>query len=87
MVPCLQKAMLGSNPIVAMLADPYPFFFFDCSTTVVGRGKLEMYNKMEKPLPDGWALDKDGHASTDAPWMSLPILLQRRVANPRSWWK
>ena len=68
MVPTFgRKAMLGSNPIaVAMPADPYPFFF-DCSTTVVTRGKLEMYNKMEKPLPQGWALDKDGHASTDAP--------------------
>ena len=68
MVPTFgRKAMLGSNPIaVAMPADPYPFFF-DCSTTVVTRGKLEMYNKMNKPLPEGWALDKDGHASTNAP--------------------
>lgn len=68
MVPTFgRKAMLGSNPIaVAMPADPYPFFF-DSSTTVVTRGKLEMYNKMGKPLPEGWALDKDGHASTDAP--------------------
>ena len=68
MVPTFgRKAMLGSNPIaVAMPADPYPFFF-DSSTTVVTRGKLEMYNKMGKPLPDGWALNKDGHASNDAP--------------------
>ena len=62
-----RKAMLGSNPIAcAFPADPYDFFF-DASTTVVTRGKLEMYNKMEKPLPDGWALNKDGHASNDAP--------------------
>ena len=68
MVPTFgKKAMLGSNPIaVAMPAEPYDFFF-DASTTVVTRGKLEMYNKMEKPLPDGWALNKDGHASNDAP--------------------
>ena len=67
MVPTFaRKAMIGSNPIaVSMPADPYPFFF-DASTTVVTRGKLEVYNKMEKPLPEGWALDKDGHASTDA---------------------
>lgn len=67
MVPTFgKKAMLGSNPIaMAMPADPYPFFF-DSSTTVVTRGKLELYNKMEKPLPEGWALDKNGHASTDA---------------------
>ena len=62
-----RKAMLGSNPIAcAFPAEPYDFFF-DSSTTVVTRGKLEMYNKMEKPLPEGWALDKNGHPSTDAP--------------------
>lgn len=68
MVPTFgKKAMLGSNPIaVAMPAEPYPFFF-DCSTSVVTRGKLEMYNKMGKPMPDGWALDANGHASNDAP--------------------
>ncbi len=68
MVPTFGKqAMLGSNPIaVSMPADPYPFFF-DCSTTVVTRGKLEMYNKSGTPLPDGWALDQNGHASNNAP--------------------
>ena len=68
MVPTFGKqAMLGSNPIaVSMPAEPYPFFF-DCSTTVVTRGKLEMYNKSGTPLPDGWALDKNGHASNNAP--------------------
>ena len=68
MVPTFGKqAMLGSNPIaVSMPAEPYPFFF-DCSTTVVTRGKLEMYNKSGTPVPDGWALDKNGHASNNAP--------------------
>ncbi len=62
-----RMAMLGSNPIAcSMPAEPYPFFF-DASTTVVTRGKLEIYNKAGKPLPEGWALDKDGHPSTDAP--------------------
>ena len=67
MVPTFGKlAMLGSNPIaMAVPAEPYDFFF-DASTTVVTRGKLEMYNKMEKPLPENWALNKDGNASTDA---------------------
>ena len=59
-------AMLGSNPIAcAFPAEPYDFFF-DSSTTVVTRGKLEVYNKMEKPLPEGWALNKDGKPSSDA---------------------
>ena len=67
MVPTFgRKAMLGSNPIaVAMPAEPYDFFF-DSSTTVVTRGKLEIYNKLQKPLPDGWALDANGKGTSDA---------------------
>ena len=67
MVPTFGRlAMLGSNPIaIAMPAEPYDFFF-DASTTVVTRGKLEIYNKLEKPLPEGWALDSTGKGSSDA---------------------
>lgn len=61
-----RMAMLGSNPIAcAFPAEPYDFLF-DASTTVVTRGKLEMYNKMEKPLPEGWALGKNGRPTSDA---------------------
>lgn len=67
MVPTYGRlAMLGSNPIaMSMPAEPYPFFF-DASTTVVTRGKLEVYNKNAKELPQGWALDKNGKGSSDA---------------------
>ncbi|WP_277293363.1 Ldh family oxidoreductase [Veillonella montpellierensis] len=67
MVPTYaRKAMLGSNPLAwTVPADPVDFFF-DCSTTVVTRGKLEMYNKMGKATPDGWAVNKDGVPSTNA---------------------
>mgnify|MGYP000985130257 CR=1 FL=1 len=67
MVPTYGRlAMLGSNPIaLAVPAEPYPFLF-DASTTVVTRGKLEIYNKQDKPLPTGWALDERGHDTTDA---------------------
>ena len=68
MVPTFGKqAMLGSNPIaVSMPAEPYPFSL-TARPRVVTRGKLEMYNKSGTPLPDGWALDKNGHASNNAP--------------------
>lgn len=67
MVPTHARlAMIGSNPIaLAVPAKPYPFLF-DASTTVVTRGKLEVYNKMNKSLPEGWALNKDGNPSSDA---------------------
>ena len=68
MVPTFgREAMIGTNPLaIAVPAEPYPFLF-DASTTVVTRGKLEMYNKMGKPLPVGWALDENGAPCSDAP--------------------
>lgn len=61
-----KKAMLGTNPIaISMPADPYPFFF-DAATSVVTRGKFEMYRKAEKPVPDCWGVDENGLPCTDA---------------------
>ena len=67
MVPTFGKrAMLGTNPIAfAMPAEPVPFAF-DSATTVVPRGKLEVYSKRGNGIPDGWAVDENGHSSTDS---------------------
>lgn len=67
MVPTFgRQAMLGTNPIAfAMPARP-TIYSFDAATTVVPRGKLEVYVKRGKGLPLGWALDESGHDSTDA---------------------
>ena len=67
MVPTFGKeAMLGTNPIAfSMPADPIPFTF-DAATAVVPRGKLEVYAKRDGVIRDGWALDENGHPSTDA---------------------
>ena len=66
MVPTFGKqAMLGTNPIAfAMPADPVNFCF-DAATTVVPRGKLEVYVKRGNGLPIGWALDENGHDSNE----------------------
>ena len=61
-----KQAILGSNPIAfAMPAEPYPFWF-DAATTVVPKGKLEVYYKADKPLNDGWAIDDSGKVCSDA---------------------
>ena len=75
MIPTFgREMMLGSNPIAfCMPADPVPFWF-DGSTTVVTLGKVEVYDKREKPMPLGWTLDKDGNAATDASKMNASIL-------------
>ena len=67
MVPTFgSNAMLGTNPVAfSMPADPIPFTF-DAATTVVPRGKLEVYAKRDGTIPDGWALDESGRPCTDA---------------------
>ena len=67
MVPTFgRQAMLGTNPIAfSMPASPVPFTF-DAATTVVPRGKLEVYAKRDGVIKSGWALDENGHPSTDA---------------------
>lgn len=60
-----KKPLLGTNPIaVGMYAEPYPFIF-DAATTVVPRGKLEVYAKKNVPIPEGWAVDNLGQPSRD----------------------
>ncbi|MCL2211142.1 MAG: Ldh family oxidoreductase [Treponema sp.] len=60
------EAMTGTNALaLAMPADPFTFSY-DASTTVVPRGKLEVYRKNGEPLPDNWALDANGKPCTDA---------------------
>ena len=61
-----KQALLGSNPIAfAMPASPHPFWF-DAATTVVPKGKLEVYRKADKPLMEGWGVDENGEVCTDA---------------------
>lgn len=65
-IPTFGKdAMLGTNPIaISMPAKPYPFLM-DIATSVVTRGKIEVYNKRHEPLPLGLALDKNGEDTED----------------------
>ncbi|MGD8399471.1 MAG: Ldh family oxidoreductase [Bacillota bacterium] len=61
-----KRAMLGTNPIaVGINAKPYPFIL-DMATSVVPRGKTEVYVKKNQPMPLGWALDRYGKETQDA---------------------
>ena len=71
-----RRAMLGTNPIaIAVPADPFPFLF-DASTTVVARGKIEVYNKLNKSLPGEWAVNAKGTV-TPVPGEALECTLSR----------
>lgn len=58
--------MLGTNPLAfAVPTAKEPAFVLDFATTTVPRGKLEVYQRKEKPLEDGWAIDAQGHPTTE----------------------
>lgn len=61
-----RQPMIGTNPIaLAMPADPVTFSF-DCATTVVPRGKFEVFSKRGDHVPVGWGVDENGSDSDDA---------------------
>jgi L-2-hydroxycarboxylate dehydrogenase (NAD+) len=62
-----RNAILGTNPIaVAAPANKERPFVMDMATSAVPRGKLEVYDRLSKPLPAGWATDEHGVTTEDA---------------------
>jgi (2R)-3-sulfolactate dehydrogenase (NADP+) len=61
------RALFGTNPIAAVFPrrDASPLTI-DLSLSEVARGKVMVAAKAGKPIPLGWALDKDGRPTTDA---------------------
>jgi len=62
-----RQAMYGTNPLAfAAPADQEGAFVLDMATTVVTRGKVEVYDRLGKELPLGWAVDNTGAPARDA---------------------
>lgn len=62
-----RQVMFGTNPLAfAAPADKEIGFVLDMATTVVTRGKIEIYERQSKDLPQGWAVDKNGQPASDA---------------------
>lgn len=59
--------LLGTNPLTFGLPTDEDFpFIIDCATTVTALGKIQLYEKLNKVLPSGWAMDNNGDILTDA---------------------
>ena len=62
-----KRALFGTNPIAACFPrHNEPALVIDLSLTEVARGKIMLYAEQGKPLPEGWAFDRDGRPTTDA---------------------
>jgi LDH2 family malate/lactate/ureidoglycolate dehydrogenase len=59
--------MLGTNPLTFGMPTDEDFpFVLDCATSVSQRGKIEHYDRINKIMPEGWVINRDGQSETDA---------------------
>jgi len=62
-----QKGLFGTNPIAfAAPRKNKPSLVIDLALSKVARGKIMVANREKRPIPEGWALDSAGRATTDA---------------------
>lgn len=60
------ERLLGTNPICyAFPAGKYPPVIVDMATAAAANGKLEIAQRTETIIPEGWIQNKYGHPSTD----------------------
>jgi len=59
--------MLGTNPLTFAFPTDEEFpFVLDCATSITQRGKIEVFEREGKQMPQGWVINQDGSFSTDA---------------------
>lgn len=62
-----KRAIFGTNPIAAVFPRNGALpLTIDLSLSEVARGKVMIAAQQNKPIPLGWALDRDGQPTTDA---------------------
>ena len=63
-----RAAFFGTNPLAFAAPGPTsaePPVVVDMATSVVARGNIIMAARQDKPIPEGWAIDAEGHPTTD----------------------
>jgi LDH2 family malate/lactate/ureidoglycolate dehydrogenase len=67
-----KERMLGTNPICyAIPAGKFEPVVIDMSTSSAANGKLEIAQRKNIPVPEGWIQTKDGDTTTDANGLKL----------------
>jgi LDH2 family malate/lactate/ureidoglycolate dehydrogenase len=64
-----RAAFFGTNPLAFATPGPTttePPVVVDMATSVVARGNIIMAARQDQPIPEGWAIDAEGHPTTDA---------------------
>ncbi len=74
------QPMLGTNPIAfgAPTDEDIPFLY-DGATSLIQRGKVEVYARNEKEMPAGWVIDEMGNPLTN-PAYTLTAMVKNQAA-------
>src|SRR5215471_9820580 len=60
------ERMLGTNPIaIAFPGKEEPPIVIDMATSAAAYGKIEIARRKGEPIPEGWAIDKEGRSTTN----------------------
>lgn len=60
------ERLLGTNPMCyAFPAGKYPPLIVDMATAAAANGKLEIAQRANEQVPEGWVQDKDGNSTTN----------------------
>ncbi|MBI9098557.1 MAG: Ldh family oxidoreductase [Spirochaetaceae bacterium] len=75
--------MLGTNPLTIGLPTDEEFDFnLDCATSVSQRGKIEVYEREGKELPQGWVIDENGNSRTDTSQVLVDLTTGKAALTP-----
>ncbi|MBD3254871.1 MAG: Ldh family oxidoreductase [Candidatus Lokiarchaeota archaeon] len=74
------EPMLGTNPLTfgAPTDEKFPFLL-DCATSIIQRGKVELYERLNKKLPENTVINDEGEFMRD-PEEVLKRMLERKAA-------
>ncbi|MBN1468556.1 MAG: Ldh family oxidoreductase [Fusobacteriaceae bacterium] len=74
------EPMLGTNPLTlgAPTDEEFPFCL-DCATSIIQRGKVELFNRLNKQMPNGVVIDDNGENITN-PSEILKKMTERKAA-------
>ena len=77
------EPMLGTNPMTWGMPSDEDFpFMLDCATSVTQRGKIELYDRLGKDLPDGWVIGQDGKYRHDTHQVLIDLGQDKAALTP-----
>lgn len=74
----------GTNPLTFGFPTDEEFpFVLDCATSLIQRGKVEVYARENKPLPEGWVIDRaTGKYRTDSVQLIKDLVAKKAALLP-----